>query len=173
MKGTKMSTQDAYAPPKATVRDVNGGGGLMTDSIVGSLRKTRPWVLLLAILGFIFSALTVIVSVPMLLGSSMMGGMDGMDGLGVFGGGMMIGMGVLYLVFGVVYFMASLYLLRYAGSIKRAVAGMQVSDLEIALSQQASFWKLMGILTLISIVAVIVMLVVAIGGAVYMGSSSY
>lgn len=167
-----MSVQDAYAPPQATVRDINGGGGLMTDSIIGSLRKTRPWVLLLAILGFIGSAFIVIAAVPMLLGGGMMGsGMDGMDGLGVFGGGMMIGMGVFYLVLGVVYFMASLYLLRYAGSIKRAVAGMQVGDLETALSQQASFWKLMGILTLISIIAALVMVVVGIGGAFYMGSA--
>lgn len=164
-----MSTQDAYAPPKSTVRDVSGGSGLMTDSIVSSLRKTRPWVLLLAILGFIGSAFMVIAAVPMLLGAGMMGsGMEGMDGLGIFGGGMMIGMGVFYLILGVIYFMASLYLLRYAGSIKRAVAGMQVTDLEVALSQQASFWKLMGILTLITIVAVIAMVVVGIGSAVFM-----
>ena len=141
----------------------------MTDSIVSSLRKTRPWVLLLAILGFIGSAFMVIAAVPMLLGAGMMGsGMEGMDGLGIFGGGMMIGMGVFYLILGVIYFMASLYLLRYAGSIKRAVAGMQVTDLEVALSQQASFWKLMGILTLITIVAVIAMVVVGIGSAVFM-----
>ncbi|CAA6818503.1 MAG: Unknown protein [uncultured Thiotrichaceae bacterium] len=164
-----MSTQDAYAPPKSTVRDVSGGGGLMTDSIVSSLRKTRPWVLLLAILGFIGAAFMVIAAVPMLLGGGMMGSnMEGMDGLGMFGGGMIIGMGVFYLILGVIYFMASLYLLRYAGSIKRAVAGMQVADLEVALSQQASFWKLMGILTLITIVAIIGMMVVGIGSAVFM-----
>lgn len=170
-----MSTQDAYAPPHSTVRDVSGGSGLMTDSIVASLRKTRPWVLLLSILGFIGTAFMVIAAVPMLLGGGMMGmndmaDMEGMEGVGMFGGGMMIGMGVFYLVLAVIYFMASLYLLRYAGSIKRAVAGMQVSDLETALGQQASFWKLMGILTLITIVAMIAMMVVGVGSAIFMSS---
>ncbi len=163
-----MSTQDAYAPPQSAVRDVSGGTGLMTDSIIGSLRKTRPWTLLIAILGFVFSAFMVIAGVPMLLGGGMMGsGMEGMEGLEVFGGGMMIGLGVLYLVMGVIYFMASLYLLRYSGSIKRVVAGMQVSDLETALSQQASFWKLMGIMTLLTVVLSIVMMVVGIGSAMF------
>ncbi len=169
-----MSTQDAYAPPRSTVRDVNGGSGLMTDSIVASLRKTRPWVLLLSILGFIGTAFMVIAAIPMLLGGGMMGsmqGVEGMEGAEMFGGGMMIGMGVFYLIGAVIYFMASLYLLRYAGSIKRAVVGMQVSDLEAALGQQASFWKLMGILTLISIVMVIGMMVVGIGSAVFMSSN--
>ncbi len=167
-----MSTQDAYAPPQSTVRDVSGGTGLMTDSIIGSLRKTRPWTLLIAILGFVFSAFMVIAAVPMLLGGGMMGsgmeGMEGVEGLEVFGGGMMIGMGVLYLVMGVIYFIASLYLLRYSGSIKRVVSGMQVGDLEAALSQQASFWKLMGIMTLLTIVLSIVMMVVGIGSAMFM-----
>lgn len=167
-----MSTQDAYAPPQSTVRDVNGGSGLMTDSIVASLRKTRPWVLLLSVLGFIGTAFMVIAAVPMLLGGGMMGSsaMQGMEGAEIFGGGMMIGMGVFYLVLAIIYFMASLYLLRYAGSIKRAVAGMQVGDLEVALAQQASFWKLMGILSLISIIAVIALMVVGVGSAVFMSS---
>lgn len=163
-----MSTLDAYAPPQSTVRDVNGGGGLMTDSIVSSLRKTRPWVLLLSVLGFIGAAFMVIAAVPMLLGSGFMA-TEGLDAAGAFGGAsMLIGMGVFYLILGVIYFMASLYLLRYAGSIKRAVAGMQVADLEVALSQQASFWKLMGILTLISILAVIALLIFGVGSAVFM-----
>nr|CAA6828852.1 MAG: Unknown protein [uncultured Thiotrichaceae bacterium] len=163
-----MSTQDAYAPPQSTVRDVSGGAGLMTDSIISSLRKTRPWVLLLSILGFIGTAFMVISGVFMLLGSGFMD-MEGLEAAGVFGGSaMFIGMGAFYLVLGVIYFLASLYLLRYAGSIKRAVTGMQVADLELALAQQASFWKLLGILSLISIIAIIALMAFGIGSAVLM-----
>ena len=161
-----MSVQGAYAPPQSTVRDVSGGAGLMTDSIIHSLRKTRPWVLLLAILGFIGTAFVVIAAVAMFFGGGMMQGMDDVGGMP---GGFVYGMAAFYLVLGVIYFMASLYLLRYAGSIKRAVTGMSLGDLETALAQQASFWKLMGILSLISIIAMIAMMVVGIGGAVFMG----
>ena len=162
-----MSTHDAYAPPQSTVRDVSGGTGLMTDSIVNSLRKTRPWVMLLAILGFIGAAITIIMAVGMLFGGSMMQGMDDVEGMP---GAVIYGMAGFYFVIGIIYFMASWYLLKYAGAIKRAVAGMSVGDLEIALEKQASFWKLMGILTLITIIAIIGMMVVGIGGTMFMGA---
>ena len=69
-----MSVQDAFAAPRSTVRDVAGGDvACITDAIVNALKKTRPWVLLLAILGFIGAALMAMMAVPMLMGSAMMG----------------------------------------------------------------------------------------------------
>ena len=162
-----MSTQDAYAPPQSTVRDVSGGTGLMTDSIISSLRKTRPWVLLLAILGFVGTAFTLIAAIGMIFGGSMMQGMEGGEGMP---GGFIYGMAAFYLVIGIIYFMASWYLLKYAGAIKRAVTGMSLGDLETALEKQASFWKLMGILTLISIIAIVGMMVLGAGSAMFMGA---
>lgn len=157
-----MSVQDAYAPPRSVVRDVSGGSGVMSERVVASLRKTRPWVLFIAIIGFIFTALMVVASVPMFLGGSMMGGLDtGVPGMP--GTGFMVGIGVMYLLMAVVYFMASLYLLRYASAIKRAVTGLNASDMESALEAQASFWKLIGILSIVSIVVTIVFMVVGIG----------
>lgn len=165
-----MNATDAYAPPQSVVRDVSGGNGLMTDSIVASLRKTRPWVLLLSILGFISAAFMIIAAIPMFIGAGSMSGLEGMEGAEMLGGGaFMIGMAVMYIVLGIIYFLASLYLLRYAGSIKRAVTGLSQSDLELALAQQASFWKLIGILSLISILVVIAMMVVGVGGALFFG----
>lgn len=68
-----MSVQDAYSPPRSVVRDVAGGSGVMSERVVASLRKTRPWVLFIAILGFIGAAFMVVGSIPMFLGGSMMG----------------------------------------------------------------------------------------------------
>ena len=98
-----------------------------------------------------------------------MGGLDtGVPGMP--GTGFMVGMGVLYLLMGVIYFMASLYLLRYASAIKRAVTGLNASDLESALEAQASFWKLIGILSIVSIVLTIVFMVVGIGSLAMMSN---
>ncbi|QTR44890.1 hypothetical protein J9253_12775 [Thiothrix litoralis] len=169
-----MSVQDAFATPRSTVRDVAGGSGVLTDAIINALKKTRPWVLLLAIVGFISAALMAVIAVPILMGSTMMSGLEGAEAeqLGAMAGaGVMIGMGVMYLVFAAIYFMASLYLLRYAGSIKRAVSSLSVTDLEAALDQQASFWKLIGIMALIFIVLMLGLFVIGIGSAVFMGSS--
>ncbi len=167
-----MSVQDVFAAPKSSVRDVSGGSGVITDSIVAAMRKTRPWVLFLAILGFIGAALTGFGGIAVLFSAIMLGRMDGMDtgDMAPFGSGMMLGMGVLYIVSAVIYFMASWYLLKYAGAIKRLLASLSVAELETALNQQASFWKLMGILALLTIVLLLVMLVAG-GSALFMGAS--
>ncbi|MEZ5450217.1 MAG: hypothetical protein R3E89_15040 [Thiolinea sp.] len=126
-----MSVQDAYAPPRSTVRDVSGGSGIMSDRMIAALRKTRPWVLLFAILGFISSVLMVIMGVPMLLGAGMMGnmqGLEGVEGAEMLGGGMMIGMGVfLYHYWHHLYFIVSCICSSMPGAIKRTV----VSSLEV------------------------------------------
>lgn len=167
-----MSVQDAYAPPRSVVRDVSGGTGVMSERIVASLRKTRPWVLFMAILGFIFTAFMVIASIPMILGGSMLLGGAGADmaAAGFPATGLMVGMGVMYLLMAVVSFMASLYLLRYSSALKRAVTGLNVSDMESALDAQASFWKLVGILTIVSIVVMIVFMVVGVGSLAMMSN---
>lgn len=83
----------------------------------------------------------------------------------------MIGAGVLYLLMGVIYFIASLYLLRYAGAIKRAVTGLNASEMETALEAQASFWKLVGILSIVFIVLMIVFMVVGLGSLAMMSGA--
>ena len=165
-----MSVQDAYAPPRAAVRDLSGATGVVSERVIAALRKTRPWVLLIAVLGFIGAAFMVLASLPMFLGLGM-SGMEGLEGSGMYGAGFMIGMGLVYLLFGAIYFMASLYLLRFANAIKRAVTGLSIGDLETAMESQASFWKLVGILSVISIGVVILMFVVGIGSLFMLGNT--
>ena len=167
-----MSVQDVYATPKAAVRDMAGGNGTITDSILAALRKTRPWVLFLAIVGFFGAVLTGLGGISVLFSVLMLGSMKGMSPAEMvfFDSGMIMGMGALYIVSAVIYFMASWYLLKYAGAIKRLLVSLDVTDLEVALNQQASFWKLMGILALLTIILVIVLVVVG-GSALFMGAS--
>lgn len=164
-----MSVQDAYAPPRAVVRDVSGGSGLMSDRILAALRKTRPWVLLISILGFIGAAFTAVASVFIFLGGGMMSA-NNLEAAG-YPATMMLGIGLMYLLAAAIAFMVSLYLLRYANAIKRAVIGLNVSEMEAALEAQASFWKLVGILALIYIVLIIGFMVVGLGGMIMMGSN--
>ncbi len=101
-----MSVQDAFAAPRSAVRDVSGGAGAITDTVINALKKTRPWVLFLAILGFVGAALTLLVGIAVVISSMMIGNLDGMDAeIAPFGSGMMIGVGVLYAAMAVIYFM--------------------------------------------------------------------
>lgn len=161
-----MAVENAYAPPSAPVRDVSGGTGMVSDRIITALRKTRPWVLLFAILGFISVAFTLFGALGIILGGGFLSSQEGMPSEmgGAMGG--LIGMGIMMLVMAAIYFFISLYLLRYASAIKRAVTNLNSSDIEAALEAQASFWKLAGIMVLIGLVLYIIMMVgLGVGGA--------
>lgn len=111
----------------------------VSDHMLESLRATRPWVKFLAILGFIGCALMVLVALAMLGGvSKMPGAMAGFAPV----------MGVLYLLFALLYFFPCLYLYRYAGAISR-IPESGAAAMEEALAKQKSFWKFVGMVAAI------------------------
>jgi hypothetical protein len=60
------------------------------------------------------------------------------------------------------YLVPAWYLSRYAGALGSFLQGGAVSELEAALDHQKSFWKFVGILTLISIVLAVLGIAAAI-----------
>ncbi|HEX6203251.1 MAG TPA: DUF5362 family protein [Thermoanaerobaculia bacterium] len=154
-----MTTLDPYAAPAAP-----GGGTYAPDvpqGAVEALRGTRPWVLLFSILGFLVAALIFFAGLAVLLG----GGaflLGGVEGGGAASGGMMFGLGFVYLLLGFLYLVPSLYLYRYASRIARMLAGGGVAALVEALDQQRRFWRLAGIVAVVMIVLYVVVFAIAI-----------
>ena len=166
-----MDSTNLYTPPKTAVRDVTDVmGHTITANILAAMRKTRPWVLFLAILGFIGAFFTAIAGIMLMATMTYLGQATGVEGafLGQTPGGMttIIGMGAIYIVIAIIYIIISVYLLRYASAIKRLNGSHNVRDLEDALNAQASFWKTVGIMALTSIIAMLVLWVIGIGAAV-------
>jgi len=81
-----------------------------------------------------------------------------------------IGAAFAYLLMGLVQFPAVLFLSRYAGRISRLAASGAPSDLEDALRAQKSFWKYVGILTL---VMMILYILVIVGVLIFAGASIF
>lgn len=132
---------------------------VVTDSMLDSLRATRPWVKFIAILWFVFFALMVLGSLIMLGASSLIPAKAGMPGL--FGPLL----GVLYLLMAVLFcLLPGLYLNRYAKAIA-AIPQAGQSALEQALFQQKTYWRYMGIL----IATIVVIYVLILVGAVAVG----
>jgi hypothetical protein len=133
------------------------GDGQVTPAVLDAMRQTRPWVLFLGILGFIGAGFMVLGGLAMLVAGSAMGGAE----VGA--------VAALYIVLAVVYIFPSLYLYRYASSIKMLLTGYGVHALEEALTHQKSFWKLVGIVTAVSMVlyfvGIIVFVIVGAAGA--------
>lgn len=138
------------APPMASVA---GGEGISAISL-DHLRNTRPWVRLLAILGFIGSAFLVIFALVIMVGGGFMGEQ--------FQGAMGIGVGLAYLLFAVLYIYPSLCLWRYATSIQALLSTRRSADLDAALGQQKSFWRFVGIIAAVMLVIYALIFIIAI-----------
>ncbi|HLT35312.1 MAG TPA: hypothetical protein VK034_03480 [Enhygromyxa sp.] len=126
----------------------NTGAGV-SDKTVAALRKTRPWVVLIAVIFFIST------------GFMVLGGLGAMATLG-------FGFGLAYIAVGAIYLLPAIALIRYGNGINKLLHGGGVAELEEAVDAQASFWQIAGILTLIGIVLGILAMIaaVAIGASV-------
>lgn len=128
-----------HESPSDSVANGPGSPGPSLAGVSGSLSRTRPWVRLLAVLGFLTVGLTIVIAL----------------GIGVFG--MVSGYAealvpmVVYPLIGLLYVFPSLYLWQYSQRIADFVAAEQRLDhLEQALEAQRKFWKFVGILAVVS-----------------------
>jgi hypothetical protein len=148
-----MGHENPYQPPTSEVREsYQHGATNVSEAVLHSMRGTRPWVLMFAILGFLTVGFMVIAGLAMFaIGASN-------SELGVGGGA---AFGVLYLAIGVLYLFPSLRLLYYANAIGTLLHRGAQADLETALSHQQRFWKFVGIVTLVTLALYVVVLIVA------------
>ncbi len=126
------------------------GDGHLTGAILEHLRRTRPWVMFLAILGFIGTGLMMLAGVAMFLIFSVLGFMEDEDFSPGMGIGLGAGIGGIYLAMGVVALLPSLKLWKYSSRIANLMRTSALSDLEDAMDQQRAFWKICGIVVIVS-----------------------
>jgi hypothetical protein len=139
---------------------------VVSESALGYLQATRPWVKFLAIVGFVFMGLMVLVGLMMTLAFSAVPQQPGMPP--AFGPIF----GTLYIVMAGIYLMPCLFMHRYAKAIA-AIPSAGQGALEEALKQQKSFWKFMGILMLVMLCLYAAILVFGVLAAVLIGVSHH
>ncbi|WP_371195895.1 hypothetical protein [Glaciecola sp. SC05] len=128
------------------------------EALLEPLLQTRPWAMLCAVLGLFVSGLMVIFALVLILGMSgaLLAGSMFQE---PFSGGIAVVMGIVYLIFGVVFALPPYWLYRFAKSIRMADKTRETSDIIDALKYQKSFWKFIGICVLIYLGFVIISLV--------------
>jgi hypothetical protein len=116
------------------------------------LNQTRPWVRFMSIMVFIGAGFAALCGLSMFLleATGDMVATKNEAFLGVPGGGFLLGL--LYLVLAVVYIAPGIFLSRYATAIKALDSTQTSQALEKALKYQKSFWRYVGILTVISLI---------------------
>ncbi len=149
----------------------------MTEGSAGEARITalmgqyamqmRPWVRLISVLAFIGAGFMVVVGAAFALVGSLAGSaLQGTNAtaFGAVGGA---AFGGIYVVLGLVFCLPpAVFLHRTASAIKRMQSGDQTSALEAVLKNQKSYWRFVGILSLIGIVAGVLAFVLGVGAAI-------
>lgn len=124
--------------------------GVLTWRISAALAGTRPWVRLVAIMMMLAAVLG-------LAGAAMT-----IVGIGRQQVPFAVPIGLLQAVSCLLYFIPAWFLLKYAGAIRQFLDGGAVGDLETALAFQKSFWKFVGILTLIMVIVALLGIAAAV-----------
>lgn len=129
----------------------------LTEVMLDALRKTRPWVRFLSVIGFLLVGLMIVTAVAMAgFGVSRMSDNTGEAWVA-------IGLGAFYLVFSIIYLFPVRFLSRYASAITDALAGpSQTEAVERALLNQKSFWKFAGIMTIVTFLVYVPLILAAI-----------
>ncbi|MBK3519891.1 DUF5362 family protein [Carboxylicivirga marina] len=119
----------------------------ISDSATYYLTATSKWTYFLSIMGFLFIGFIIMAGI---FASSMMSLMMG-DAAGLMPPGMGFLFGGIYVVFGILYLFPTMYLLKFSQKTKLALATSSNEELNVALSNQKSFFKFWGILTIVVI----------------------
>jgi hypothetical protein len=141
-----------------------------TPAMVADFRRTRPWVLFLAVLCVVVAAFALLAAV-LFVGTAGYGAASQSAGMPKDAGGLLVLiLGALFYGFAaaITAFFAVL-LFRYAGAIGRVVARERAGEIEQALDAQRVFFKVFGIATIagiaLSIVSVVAVVVVGVAMA--------
>jgi hypothetical protein len=157
-----MTSQNPYQAPQTDLTAPTAvAAGPVSAEAVDLLRRTKPWVRFFSVLG-------ILGIVAMALGALAMVALS----FGPFRAmplAARIGMGVLYLVIALLYIPPVLYLHRYAGRIRDLVEENSALNLENALRAQKSFWKYIGMFTVITLCVYVLVLVGVMVTGVVMG----
>ncbi|WP_306590639.1 DUF4339 domain-containing protein [Geothrix sp. 21YS21S-4] len=116
------------------------GGAAVSPDLVELLRRTKPWARFMAVLGFLaIGAMVLISCIGMAVAIATR---KASPGVGMAVGG-------VYLLLAGLHLPPVLFLNRYASRIGDLMASGEAADLRGALAAQKSFWRYVGIFTLV------------------------
>jgi hypothetical protein len=123
-----------------------------TDAVVRRLRETRPWVLVLAVLGFLGGGFLLLAAVLVVVGlAAAAGSVEGAQIAAVVFGGAFYGLLGAFCLF------YAALLLRYFRAIGSFLVTETTAELEGAVDAQRVFWKATGIATIASVALAILL----------------
>jgi hypothetical protein len=151
-----------YSTPSANLYGAasGAGGDAVSPSTIAQLTGTKPWVRFMSVLMWIGVAFMLIAGAGMGV-VSVMGA--GKASTGPFGGKEIIVFAIIYGLMAFVYIFPAIKLWKYANRIGSLGASHSVADLDAALNEQRSFWKFIGIMTIVMLCFYFIFIIGMIG----------
>ena len=113
-------------------------------TMIADLQGTRPWVMLVVVTGYMASALFVLVALLMFLYPGLIPKEQRVPGEQVI-------YPVMYLFLAAIYLTLTFLLHRYARAIRRVTADRDLASVEQAIAAQRAYWRVFGIMVLVSL----------------------
>lgn len=137
---------------------------LITFEAENFLREAGKWAHFLGVAGFVFSVLTIISAFSV---GAIVGKLQQTYGTGLDAKALSSGLSFMYVVFGILIFMPSLYLFQFSAGIKNGFNYGEQVNLNNAFQKLKSYFRFWGILIISFIVFYLMVLIGALmGGSV-------
>jgi len=140
----------------------DSGLELLNDSI-NNLNETGKWAKFLAILGFVFIGLIIIMGFSFGIIFSIVGGGEFKPPFPSFL------FGFIYLVFGLIYFFPILYLFRFSIWTKKALNNKNTNDLNLAFRNLKAHYRYIGIMMIIILGIYALFFIILLAGGLLFG----
>ncbi|HPQ41319.1 MAG TPA: DUF5362 family protein [bacterium] len=143
-------------PPPGNPFPPGGSPGAVDSRLIGALSGTKPWVRFIAVLGFIMIAFMLVMALFMLAISLFAGDTAGMNIAEA------VAVSVIYVFGAILYAFPTVALWKYGSAINTLKANTTVDGLFTALDSQRSFWKIVGIITVIWLILSVLFVIAAV-----------
>lgn len=142
----------------------------ITENAKSYLKTTSTWSAFFAVICFIAIGFMILSGITTLVSGSFLSSFNEFSylGMGHIFSSISIFIGIFYIVLGIIIIFPALYLYRYSKSITNALKENNSLSLEKAMQNMKSFWRFLGIFTIISISLSIISIPIIIWAAVAM-----
>jgi hypothetical protein len=165
--------ENPYASPKAESIPENDliTRQSLTDTMTVYLREAAPWLRFIGIVGYIGCGFLAVLGIASIAGMNALSGLwDSISELGsmgsLFNSAFSITFGFNFLLTAVLCFFPSRFIWNFGSKLRSYFQNGREQELELALKNNKSLWKFLGIITIINLSMIPVLIVIVIITAV-------
>ena len=134
----------------------------LTEKMLLLLKEASPWIRFVGIVSIIFAVSTMVSGITTLAASSSAAQAFDMMGMGELGTAVTVFMGLFIIGAGVITLFLGIYSFKFGDRIKSYFNTGADADLEIAFKNSKSYWKLYGIIMIITLAFIALVIIATI-----------